>query len=205
VASPVRAVVVHEDPAIRTAIAEALRADGLDAAEAATAAAAERAIAELEPRVVILDVARTDRDGFELAGRLAEGGRASAVIFVTDPWDVQGILARAQAVLRRTGGEDGVLRFADVVLDENGHEVRRSGEPVDLTPTEFNLLRYFLLNPRRILSKAQILENVWGDARVEPSEVETYVSYLRRKLHRNGPPLIRTVRSAGYVLREGEG
>ena len=118
------------------------------------------------------------------------------------------LVARARAILRRTQGEpagDGRLRFADIVLDEDSHEVWRGDAQVRLTATEFNLLRFFLLNPRRVLSKAQILDNVWhydfgGDASV----VETYVSYLRKKLESLGPPLIETIRLVGYTLREPE-
>jgi two-component system OmpR family response regulator len=110
--------------------------------------------------------------------------------------------------LRRTGYEpedDGVLRFSDVELDESAHEVRRDGKTINLTATEFNLLRYFMLNPRHVLSKAQILDHVWhydfgGDGNV----VETYVSYLRKKLEKFGPPLIQTIRLVGYTLREPE-
>jgi two-component system OmpR family response regulator len=94
-----------------------------------------------------------------------------------------------------------VLRFADIVLDEGAHEVRRSGQAVDLTPTEFRLLRFFLLSPQRVHTREQILESVWGGSRVELGEVETYVSYLRRKLDPHGPPLIQTIRSFGYALR----
>ena len=94
-----------------------------------------------------------------------------------------------------------VFRFADVVLDEGAHEVRRAGHVVDLTPTEYRLLRFFLTHPRRVVTREQILEGVWGDSRVEPGEVETYVSYLRRKLDPLGPPLIQTIRSFGYALR----
>ena len=97
--------------------------------------------------------------------------------------------------------EHTVLRFADVVLDDGAHEVLRGGRPVDLTPTEYRLLRFFLLDPQRVHTREQILDGVWGDSRVEPGEVETYVSYLRRKLDPLGPPLIRTVRSFGYALR----
>ena len=97
--------------------------------------------------------------------------------------------------------DENVLRFADVVLDESAHEVRRAGELIPLTPTEYRLLRFFLRNPRRVLTRAQILEGVWGDSAVEPGEVETYVSYLRRKLDPFGPPLIQTIRSFGYALR----
>jgi two-component system OmpR family response regulator len=112
-------------------------------------------------------------------------------------------VARTQAILRRTAGDlpGDILRFADLVLDESRHEVRRAETPVELTATEFSLLRYFMLNPRRVVSKGQILQNVWrydfgGNANV----VETYVSYLRRKLDAAGPPLIKTVRQAGYML-----
>jgi len=103
------------------------------------------------------------------------------------------------------GVEEGVLRFADLVLNEATHQVRRGEAQVDLTPTEFNLLRFFLLNPRRVLSKQQILDHVWDDDfGGPPSIVETYVSYLRRKLDPLGPPLIHTVRIVGYALRETE-
>jgi DNA-binding response OmpR family regulator len=115
------------------------------------------------------------------------------------------VLARARAMLRRPLSEDeeGRLRFADVVLSEDTHEVWRAGTAIELTPTEFNLLRYFMLNPRRVLTKWQILDNVWSDdANPDPNVVERYVSYLRRKLDPLGPPLIRTVRLVGYALRE---
>jgi two-component system, OmpR family, response regulator len=124
--------------------------------------------------------------------------------YVTKPFSLAELVARVQTVLRRTQGDDGhVLRFADVQLDDDTRQVRRGDVPLDLTPTEFRLLRFLLQNPRRVLSKRQILDNVWnydfgGDANV----VETYVSYLRRKLDGAGPPLIHTVRLVGYVLRE---
>jgi two-component system, OmpR family, response regulator len=113
-----------------------------------------------------------------------------------------------QAILRRTAGElpGDTLRFADLVLGEGRHEVFRGDEPIELTATEFNLLRYFLLNPRRVLSKAQILQNVWRyDFGGNSNVVETYVSYLRRKLDAAGPPLIRTIRQAGYMLDAAKG
>ena len=96
---------------------------------------------------------------------------------------------------------DTVLRFADLVLDDGAHEARRNGRVVDLTPTEYRLLRFFLLNPQRVHTREQIIDSVWGDSRVELGEVETYVSYLRRKLDPLGPPLIQTIRSFGYALR----
>ena len=122
---------------------------------------------------------------------------------MTKPFSLAELVARVQAVLRRTTSDapTEVLRYHDLTLDEARHEVSRGDRRIELTATEFNLLRYFLLNPRRVLSKGQILQNVWrydfgGNANV----VETYVSYLRRKLHAEGPPLIKTVRQAGYML-----
>ncbi len=111
----------------------------------------------------------------------------------------------ASGTQREDGREQGELRFADVVLNEATHEVRRGRARVDLTPTEFNLLRFFLLNPRRVLSKQQIIDGVWNDDfEGDPNIVESYVSYLRKKLDPLGPPLIHTVRLVGYALREAD-
>lgn len=129
--------------------------------------------------------------------------------YVTKPFSLEELVARVRAVLRRTGDGASVgarLTFADLELDEETHEVFRGRTPIDLTPTEFKLLRYFLLNPRRVLSKSQILDYVWeydfgGDANV----VETYVSYLRKKVDTLGPPLIHTLRGVGYSLRMPQG
>ena len=126
--------------------------------------------------------------------------------YVTKPFALAELVARVHAILRRTGSEpedEGILRFADIEMDENTHEVTRAGQPIALTATEFNLLRFFLLNPRHVLSKSQILDHVWhydfgGDGNV----VETYISYLRKKLEAVGPPVIHTVRLVGYALRE---
>jgi two-component system OmpR family response regulator len=142
----------------------------------------------------------TAKDGVE---NKVEALRAGGDDYVTKPFSLAEIVARAQAILRRTGADlpGDVLRFADLLLDEERHEVRREETPIALTATEFSLLRYFMLNPRRVLSKSQILQNVWhydfgGNANV----VETYISYLRKKLDAAGPPLIKTVRQAGYML-----
>jgi two-component system OmpR family response regulator len=126
---------------------------------------------------------------------------------VTKPFALAEIVARIRAILRRTGAEDaevdGRLRFADVVMDEDTHEVWRADNLLHLTATEFNLLRYFMLNPRRVLSKSQIIDHVWHyDFGGDPNVVETYVSYLRKKLDKHGPPLIHTIRLVGYALRE---
>jgi two-component system OmpR family response regulator len=221
---PLRVLVVDDEPSITDAVATALRYEGFETREAATGRAVEPAIDSFRPDLIVLDVMLPDLDGLQIARRLRDGNRRTPVIFltardatedklaglavgddyVTKPFSLAEIVARVRAVLRRArGGEEGVLRFADVVLDEETREVWRGGEPVELTPTEFNLLRYLMLNPRRVLSKRLILDQVWkydfgGDANV----VETYVSYLRKKLDRLGPPLIRTVRLVGYALRE---
>jgi two-component system OmpR family response regulator len=219
-----RVLVVDDEPSITDAVATALRYEGFETHEVASGRAAERAIDELRPDLVVLDVMLPDADGFEIARRLRDGRHRLPVVFltakdatedklaglavgddyVTKPFSLAELVARVRAVLRRTrGDDDGVLGFADVVMNEETREVWRAGKPVELTPTEFNLLRFFLLNPRRVLSKRQILDNVWhydfgGDANV----VETYVSYLRKKLDRLGPPLLQTIRLVGYSLRE---
>jgi two-component system OmpR family response regulator len=132
-----------------------------------------------------------------------EALRAGGDDYVTKPFSLAEVVARVQAILRRTGAAlpGDVLRFEDVVLDELRHEVFRGDMSIELTATEFSLLRYFMLNPRRVLSKAQILQNVWRyDFGGNSNVVETYVSYLRKKLDAAGPPLIKTVRQAGYML-----
>ena len=152
-------------------------------------------------RVPILFLTARDAIEDKVAG-LTVGGDD----YVTKPFALAEIVARVHAILRRIGSEpedEGILRFADIEMDENAHEVTRAGQPIALTATEFNLLRFFLLNPRHVLSKSQILDHVWhydfgGDGNV----VETYVSYLRKKLEAVGPPVIHTVRLVGYALRE---
>ena len=219
----IRVLVVDAETRSRQALVSALRRAGFSTADVADRRAAERAVVEFRPDLLLLDPAVADGAGLELAREL--GARRSIPVliiaraktvedrvaglevaddYVLKPADPEEVVARARAILRRTrGGIFGVLTFADVVLDEATHEANRGGSALELTPTEFELLRFFLLNPRRVLSKAQIQEAVWGDASgADVSTVETYVSYLRRKLDRLGPPLIRTVRLVGYVLRE---
>ena len=224
-----RVLVVDDEPSIVDAVATSLRYEGFTVDEAMTGRRALAQAQEDPPDLVILDVMLPDLDGLEVTRRLRADGIRVPILFltardslqdklagltvggddyVTKPFALAEIIARVHAILRRTGYEsddDGVLRFADVELDESAHEVRRGGNEIQLTATEFNLLRYFMLNPRRVLSKSQILDHVWhydfgGDGNV----VETYVSYLRKKLERHGPPLIHTIRLVGYTLRESE-
>ncbi len=222
-----RVLIVDDEISLTDAVATALRYERFETCEVHTGRAAVQALADFRPDVVVLDVMLPDPDGFTVARRIRASHAGIPVIFltardtpadrlaglaiaddyVTKPFSLAEIVARIRNLLRRVWPDepDGVLRFADLVLDEEAREVRRGGRVVTLTRTEFDLLRYFMLNPRRVLSKRQILENVWnydfgGDANV----VETYVSYLRKKLHGSGPPLIQTVRLVGYALRAGE-
>jgi two-component system, OmpR family, response regulator len=223
-----RIVVVDDEPSIVDAVATALRYEGFEVEEATAGREAIRLVAEREPDLIVLDWMLPDIEGIEVGRRLRERGFKSAILFltakdatenkvealraggddyVTKPFSLAEIVARVQAILRRTQGTlpGDVLTFADLTLDEQRHEVFRGDTRVELTGTEFNLLRYFMLNPRRVLSKSQILQNVWRyDFGGNSNVVETYVSYLRRKLHAAGPPLIRTIRQAGYMLELGE-
>ncbi|HEY7207361.1 MAG TPA: response regulator transcription factor [Gaiellaceae bacterium] len=219
-----RVLVVDDEPSITDAVSTALRYEGFETREVGGGRAAEKAIDDFRPDLVVLDVMLPDLDGFEIARRLRDGRQRTPVIFltakdatedklaglavgddyITKPFSLAEVVARVRAVLRRTRGDDeSVLRFADLVLDEETREVWRGDGSVELTRTEFELLRFFMLNPRRVLSKRQILDNVWHyDFGGDPNVVETYVSYLRKKLDRLGPPLIHTIRLVGYALRE---
>ena len=224
VAAPARILVVDDEASIVDAVATALRYEGYAVDEALSGREALAAVARAEPDLIVLDWMLPDIEGIEVGRRLRARGFQTPVLFltakdatenkvealhaggddyVTKPFSLAELVARAQAILRRTAANQPaeVLRFADVVLDDARREGSRGGKPIALTATEFRLLRYFMLNPRRVLSKAQILHGVWrydfgGNANV----VETYVSYLRRKLDGAGPRLIKTVRQAGYML-----
>jgi two-component system, OmpR family, response regulator len=222
-----RILVVDDEPSIVDAVATALRYEGYEVDEAVSGRDALLAVGRNEPDLIVLDWMLPDIEGIEVGRRLRERGFKTAILFltakdavedkvealraggddyVTKPFSLAEIVARVQAVLRRTGGDlpGDVIRFGDLVLDESRHEVFRADVPIELTATEFNLLRFFMLNPRRVLSKGQILQNVWHyDFGGSRNVVETYVSYLRRKLDAAGPPLIRTVRQAGYMLEAG--
>ena len=223
-----RILVVDDESSIVDAVATALRYEGFDVREADTGKQALAVTVEFEPDLIVLDWMLPDLDGIEVGRRLRERGFRTAILFltakdavenkvealraggddyVTKPFSLAELVARVQAILRRTGSDlpGDVLRFADLTLDEQRHEVFRNDARVELTATEFSLLRFFLLNPRRVLSKGQILQNVWKyDFGGNSNVVETYVSYLRKKLDALGPPLIRTVRQAGYMLEADE-
>jgi two-component system, OmpR family, response regulator len=219
-----RILVVDDQPNIVDMLATVLRFHGFTVDTAGTAAEALKQADEQHPDLVLLDVMLPDGDGREVCRQL----HGPAVIFltardaredvisgltyggddwITKPFDVDVLLARIRAVLRRTGpavATDRVLRYADLALDPDTLEVRRAGEPVRLSPTELKLLRYFLQNPGRVLSRQQILRAVWEyDDEAGSNVVDTYVGYLRRKLDRLGPPLLVTHRGFGYALRTG--
>jgi len=225
-----RVLVVDDEPSIVDAVATALRYEGFEVNEAGTGREALKAAETLRPDLIVLDIMLPDLDGIEVTRRLRQDGLRVPVLFltardstedkisgltvggddyVTKPFSLAEVVARVRAILRRvrvTGDDESVLRFADLVLDEETHEVWRDGKPVHLTATEFNLLRYFMLNPRRVLSKAQILDHVWQyDYDGGDNVVETYVSYLRKKVDADAEPLIHTVRGVGYVMRRPKG
>jgi two-component system OmpR family response regulator len=223
-----RILVVDDEPSIVDAVSTALRYEGFEVEEATSGREAMASLTRFDPDLVVLDWMLPDIEGIEVGRRIRERGLRTAILFltakeavenkvealraggddyVTKPFSLAEIVARVQAILRRTNGDlpGDILRFGDLVLDEGRHEVMRADVLLELTATEFNLLRFFMLNPRRVLSKGQILQHVWrydfgGNANV----VETYVSYLRRKLDALGPPLIRTVRQAGYMLETAD-
>ena len=220
-----RVLVVDDESNITDLVATALRYEGYDVQVAATGRQALKAAVDFRPDLIVLDVMLPDIDGFAVTERLSADGRPVPVLFltardatedkvrgltiggddyVTKPFSLEELVARVRVVLRRSRRIDsgGRLRFADLEMDEDTHQVRRGGHLVDLSPTEFKLLRYLMLNANRVLSKAQILDHVWqydfgGDANV----VETYISYLRKKIDKHGPPLIHTARGVGYSLR----
>jgi two-component system OmpR family response regulator len=225
-----RVLVVDDEPSIVDAVSTALRYEGFDVATESTGRAALSSAQESAPDLMVLDIMLPDLDGLEVTRRLRADGIKVPVLFLTardsvddkiagltiggddymtKPFSLAEVVARVRAILRRTQGErdeGGELRFADLVLDEDTHEVWRGGVPITLTATEFSLLRFFLLNPRRVLSKSQILDHVWHyDFGGEANVVETYVSYLRKKLDKHGPPLIHTIRLVGYALRDPSG
>jgi two-component system OmpR family response regulator len=221
-----RLLLVDDEDNLRSMLEAALRHHGFEVLPVADGRSALDAAAREQPDLIVLDVMLPDLDGFEVCRRLRAEGTRTPVLFLTardstedkvrgltlggddylvKPFSLEELVARVQAVLRRAGltrEDEAVLRCADLELDDDAHRVTRGGHEVSLSPTEFNLLRYLLLNQGRVLSKAQILDHVWqydfgGDGGV----VETYIGYLRRKLDQDEPKLIHTIRGVGYSLR----
>ena len=222
-----RVLVVDDEANITDLVATALRYEGFSVEVASNGTEALRSAEKFRPDLVVLDVMLPDRDGFAVVKRLRADGHHVPVVFltardsteekvkgltvggddyVTKPFSLEEVVARIRAVLRRTRGgvevDDAILRFHDLELDEDSHEVRRNKRVIEVSPTEFKLLRYLMLNPNRVLSKAQILDHVWDyDFRGQSGIVESYISYLRRKIDAEEPALIQTRRGVGYVLR----
>ena len=223
-----RILVVDDESSISELIATSLKFVGFDVRTAATGSQALQIAQQFKPHALILDVMLPDQNGFEVCRQIRSEGQKVGVLFltakdsvedkiagltiggddyVTKPFSLEELVARLRALLRRTGvteieSDEEKIRFADLELDEATHEVRRAGNLIDLSPTEFLLLRYLMINADRVVSKSQILDHVWQyDFRGDMGIVETYVSYLRKKIDVYEPALIHTVRGVGYRLR----
>ncbi|MEU2023815.1 response regulator transcription factor [Streptomyces sp. NPDC016469] len=225
-----RLLVVEDEPTLRELLSASLRLTGFQVITAETGAQAWEAVREQRPDLIVLDVMLPDFNGFEVARRLREhpvgqgtghppilfltardaaedrisGLRAGGDDYVTKPFNLEELILRIQAVLRRTNGRrsEGLLVVDDLELDPDSHQVTRAGQPVQLSPTEFSLLRVLMQNAGQVLSRDQLLDQVWHyDFDGDDSIVASYISYLRRKIDTGEPKLIHTVRGTGYVLR----
>ncbi|NKY38717.1 response regulator transcription factor [Cellulomonas septica] len=225
--SPVRALVVDDEPTLAELLSTALRYEGWTVEHALTGHAAIRQAKASTPDVIVLDVMLPDLTGLEVLRRIRASHPHVPVLFltakdavedritgltaggddyVTKPFSLEEVVARLRSLLRRAGAvsarEEAVLTVGDLTLDEDSHEVTRGGDDIRLTATEFELLRYFMRNPKRVLSKAQILDRVWQyDFGGQANIVELYVSYLRRKIDKGRTPMLHTLRGVGYVLK----
>ena len=225
--TPVRALVVDDEPNLAELLSTALRYEGWQVEHALTGHAAVRRAKDLDPDVIVLDIMLPDLTGLEVLARVRAthpnvpvlfltakdavedriaGLTAGGAAYVTKPFSLEEVVARLRALLRRAGAasghEEAQLVVGDLRMDEDSHEVWRGVDEVHLTATEFELLRYFMRNPRRVLSKAQILDRVWQyDFGGQANIVELYVSYLRRKIDKGRTPMLHTLRGVGYVLR----
>ena len=228
---PVRVLIVDDEPAISELVSMALRYEKFDVRTAATGGEAVSEAAEFQPDVIVLDIMLPDFDGIEVMRRIRVDHPGIPVLFltakdavndrvigltaggddyVTKPFSVEELVARIRAMVRRSlianeSKVDPEIRVGDLLLNEETYEVTRSGKAIDLTATEFELLRYMMRNAKRVLSKAQILDRVWSyDFGGRSSIVEIYISYLRKKIDSIGPTMIHTVRGIGYVIRPAE-
>ena len=225
--SPIRVLTVDDEASLTELLSMAMRYEGWQVSTAATGTEAVRVAREVRPDAIVLDMMLPDFDGLEVMRRIRAEDPDVPVIFltardtvddriggltaggddyVTKPFSLEEVIARLRGMLRRTGvmenTSDSTLVVGDLTLDEDSHEVFRGGDELHLTATEFELLRYLMRNPRRVLSKAQILDRVWNyDFGGQANVVELYISYLRKKIDADRSPMIHTMRGAGYVLR----
>jgi two-component system, OmpR family, response regulator len=228
--TPVRVLVVDDEPALTELLSMALRYEGWDVQTSGDGLAAVRAARTYRPDAVVLDIMLPDLDGMEVLRRLRADGSDVPVLFltakdgvedrvagltaggddyVTKPFSLEEVVARLRGLVRRSGvlqaRDDALLRVGDLTMDEDSHEVRRADEQIHLTATEFELLRFLMRNPRRVLSKAQILDRVWNyDFGGQANVVELYISYLRKKIDAGREPMIHTLRGAGYILKPAQ-
>ncbi|MER8068295.1 response regulator transcription factor [Streptomyces sp. NPDC057539] len=228
--SPVRVLVVDDETSLTELLSMALRYEGWEVRSAGDGAGAMRSARDFRPDAVVLDVMLPDMDGLAVLGRLRHelpqvpvlfltakdsvedriaGLTAGGDDYVTKPFSLEEVVARLRGLIRRSGAaavrSESLLVVGDLTLDEDSHDVTRDGRSIHLTATEFELLRYLMRNPRRVLSKAQILDRVWSyDFGGQANVVELYISYLRRKIDAGRPPMIHTRRGAGYLIKPGE-
>ncbi|MFF2522200.1 response regulator transcription factor [Streptomyces liangshanensis] len=228
--NPVRVLVVDDEASLTELLSMALRYEGWEVRSAGDGAGAVRSAREFRPDAVVLDVMLPDMDGLAVLGRLRRelpqvpvlfvtakdaaedriaGLTAGGDDYVTKPFSLEEVVARLRGLIRRSGAaatrSESQLTVGDLTLDEDSHDVVRAGRSIHLTATEFELLRYLMRNPRRVLSKAQILDRVWSyDFGGQANVVELYISYLRRKIDAGQPPMIHTRRGAGYLIKPGD-
>jgi two-component system, OmpR family, response regulator len=225
-APPARILVVDDEPNIADLLSAALSFEGYQVDVASTGTEALEMVRTFRPHLVMLDVMLPDVDGNEVCRRLRAAGEQVPIVFltardttqdkveglslgddyVTKPFSVEELMARVGAILRRakevSNADPSILRYSDLVMHIDTHEAWRAERPIELTATEFNLLRYLMENPRRVIAKTELIDNVWGfDFRGDPNIVETYISYLRKKVDQDEPALIHTIRRVGYTLR----
>ncbi|WP_232549612.1 response regulator transcription factor [Propioniciclava soli] len=225
--TPIRVLTVDDEPSLTELLSMAMRYEGWDVTTAASGTGAVQAARDARPDAIVLDMMLPDFDGLEVMRRIrteqpdvpvifltakdavddrVQGLTAGGDDYVTKPFSLEELIARLRGLLRRSGATTArpgpELVVGDLVLDEDSHEVTRAGEQIQLTATEFELLRYLMRNPRRVLSKAQILDRVWNyDFGGQANVVELYISYLRKKVDAGRDPMIHTLRGAGYVLK----